>query len=52
MLASFISPAADVARPVLVHGAAGAAADAVDVLVALGGMLGEVDAWKGKGNFA
>ena len=39
---------ADVAGAVLVLRAAGAAADAVDVLVALRGVLGEVDAcgWK------
>ncbi len=35
-------PAADVAGPVLVLGAPGAAADAVDVLVALGGVLSEI----------
>ena len=38
-------PLADVAGAVLVLRAAGAAADAVDVLVALRGVLGEVDAW-------
>ena len=41
-------PLADVAGAVLVLRAAGAAPDAVDVLVALRGVLGEVDAcgWK------
>ena len=34
---------ADVTGPVLVRGAASPAPDAVDVLVALGGVLGEVD---------
>lgn len=35
---------ANVARSVFVHRTSGSAADSVDVLVALGGVLGEVDA--------
>ena len=43
----FCLPLADVAGSVLVLRAAGAAPDAVDVLVALGRVLGEVDSCQG-----